>query len=31
MDFDEKYFFEIVMSYTLSSKNLEGKICSISL
>jgi hypothetical protein len=31
MDFDEKYLFEIVMSYTLSFKNLESKICPISL
>jgi hypothetical protein len=31
MDFDEKYFFGIVMSYTLSYKNLESKICPISL
>jgi hypothetical protein len=31
MDFDEKYFFRIVISYTLSSKNLESKICPISL
>jgi hypothetical protein len=31
MDFDEKYLFGIVMNYTLSSKNLESKICPISL
>jgi hypothetical protein len=31
MDFDEKYLFRIVMSYTLSFKNLESKICPISL
>ncbi len=31
MDFDEKYFFGIVMSYTLSYKELESKICPISL
>ncbi len=31
MDFDEKYIFGIVMNYTLSSKNLESKICPISL
>jgi hypothetical protein len=31
MDFDEKCFFGIVMSYTLSNKNLESKICPISL
>jgi hypothetical protein len=31
MDFDEKYLFGIVMSYTLSYKNLESKICLISL
>jgi hypothetical protein len=31
MDFDEKYFFGIVMSYTLSYKNFETKICPISL
>ncbi len=31
MDFDEKYLFGIVVSYTLSYKNLENKICPISL
>jgi hypothetical protein len=31
MDFDEKYFFGNVMSYTLSSKKLKSKICPISL
>jgi hypothetical protein len=31
MDFDEKYFFGNFMSYTLSYKNLESKICPISL
>jgi hypothetical protein len=31
MDFDEKYFFGNVMSYTLSYKNLESKISPISL
>jgi hypothetical protein len=31
MDFDEKYLFGIVMSYTLSYKKLESKICPISL
>jgi hypothetical protein len=31
MDFDEKHFFGIVMSCTLSYKNLESKICPISL
>ncbi len=31
MDFDEKYLFGIVMSYTLSYKNLEGKNFPISL
>jgi hypothetical protein len=31
MDFDEKYFFRNVMSYTLSCKNLESKICPILL
>ncbi len=31
MDFDDKYFFGIVMSCTLSSNNLESKICPISL
>jgi hypothetical protein len=31
MDFDEKYFFGIVMSDTLSYKNLESKIYPISL
>ncbi len=31
MDFDEKYLFGIVMSYTLSFKKLENKICAISL
>ncbi len=31
MDFDEKYIFGIVLSYTLSYKNLESKICPISL
>ncbi len=31
MDFDEKYIFGIVMNYTLCSKNLESKICRISL
>jgi hypothetical protein len=31
MDFDEKCFFGIVMSYTLSYKKLESKICPISL
>jgi hypothetical protein len=30
MDFNEKYLFRIVMTYTLSSKNLESKICPIS-
>jgi hypothetical protein len=29
MDFDEKYIFGTVMNYTLSSKNLESKICPI--
>jgi hypothetical protein len=31
MDFDEKYFFGIVMSYTLNSENLECKIFPILL
>jgi hypothetical protein len=31
IDFDEKYLFGIVMSYTLSYENLESKICPISL
>jgi hypothetical protein len=31
MDFDEKYLFGIVMSYTLSSNNLECKIYPILL
>ncbi len=31
MDFDVKYIFGIVMNYTLSSENLECKICPISL
>ncbi len=31
MDFDEKHLFGIVMSYTLSYKKLESKICPISL
>jgi hypothetical protein len=31
MDFDEKYFFGIVMSCTLSYKNLESKIYPILL
>jgi hypothetical protein len=31
MDFDEKYSFGIVLSYTLNSKNLKTKICLISL
>jgi hypothetical protein len=31
MDFDEKYLFRIVRSYTLSYKNLESKIYPISL
>jgi hypothetical protein len=31
MDFDEKYIFGNVMRYTLSYKNLETKICPISL
>ncbi len=31
MDFDEKNLFRIVMSYTLSSNNLESKICPILL
>jgi hypothetical protein len=31
MDFDEKYLFGIVMSYTLSYKNLECKIFLILL
>jgi ABC-type sulfate transport system permease subunit len=31
MDFDEKYLFGIVMSYTLSEKNFHHKILMISL
>jgi hypothetical protein len=31
MDFDEKNLFGIVMNYTLSSNNLESKICPILL
>jgi hypothetical protein len=31
MDFDGKYLFGIAMSYTLSSNNLESRICPISL
>jgi hypothetical protein len=31
MDFDGKYLFGIVMSYTLSSNNLESRICPILL
>jgi hypothetical protein len=31
MDLDEKYLFGIVMSFTLSSRNLESKICPILL
>ncbi len=31
MDFDEKYFFGNFISYTLSYKKLESKICPISL
>ncbi len=31
MDFDGKYLFGIVMNYTLSSNNLECKICPILL
>jgi hypothetical protein len=31
MYFDEKYLFGMVMSYTLSYRNFESKICPISL
>jgi hypothetical protein len=31
MDFDEKYFFGIIMSCSLSYKNLESKIWPILL
>jgi hypothetical protein len=31
MEFDKKYLFRIVMSYTLSYKNFEGKTWPISL
>ncbi len=31
MDYDLKYIFGIVMNYSLSSNNLESKICPILL